>query len=108
MLRRFAKITGEPDELFDIHTLRMRCQVADLHVLDHATAEVGSSTTLLRDEQRHMAPSHRLAVELSDQSAVAEGGTPFDATIAYLLPPPVLLEQDRLSVFVCQGGCEIK
>src|ERR1700732_5386231 len=36
---RFAKMGGEPDDLCDIHTLGVRCQVADLHVLDHATAK---------------------------------------------------------------------
>src|SRR5271168_2027965 len=33
--------------------------------------EAGSWTTPLRDEQRHMAPRHRLAIELSDQKDVA-------------------------------------
>ena len=36
---RFAKMAGEPNDLCDIHTLGVRCQVADLHVLDHATAK---------------------------------------------------------------------
>ena len=43
----------EPEDIRDIHSLRVRCQVADLHVLDHATAkrahgqllcEMGSAT----------------------------------------------------------------
>ena len=36
---RFAKVAGEPDDLLDIHALCVRCQVADLHILDHATAK---------------------------------------------------------------------
>src|SRR5271169_1339713 len=32
-------MAGEPDNLFDVGTLRVRRQVADLHVLDHATAK---------------------------------------------------------------------
>src|SRR5690242_19177607 len=39
LLRRCAKMAGEPDDLFDVGTLRVRCQVADLHVFDHATAK---------------------------------------------------------------------
>jgi len=39
MLRGFAEMASEPDDLFDIGTLRLRCQVANLHVLDHATAK---------------------------------------------------------------------
>lgn len=37
--RRFAKVAGEPDDLRDIHALRVRGQVADLHIVDHATAK---------------------------------------------------------------------
>ena len=37
--RRLTKMAGEPDDLRNIHALRIRCQVADLHVLDHATAK---------------------------------------------------------------------
>ena len=61
MLGRFAKVAGEPDDLFDVHTLRVRCQVADLHVLDHATAKRAHGQLLCEMEQRHMAPPHRLA-----------------------------------------------
>jgi hypothetical protein len=32
-------MAGEPDHLCDIYTLGVRCQVADLHVFDHATAK---------------------------------------------------------------------
>jgi hypothetical protein len=39
MFRRFTKIRSEPDDLFNIHTLRMRCQVTDLHVLNHAATK---------------------------------------------------------------------
>ena len=35
---RFAKMAGEPIDLCDIYTLGVRCQVADLHVLDHAAS----------------------------------------------------------------------
>jgi hypothetical protein len=34
-VRRFAKVTGEPKDIRDVHTLRVRCQVADLHVGEH-------------------------------------------------------------------------
>jgi hypothetical protein len=30
-------VAGEPDDLRDIHALRVRGQVADLHIVDHAT-----------------------------------------------------------------------
>src|ERR1700692_4113599 len=36
---RFTKMAGEVDALRDIHTLRVRCQVPNLHVFDHATAK---------------------------------------------------------------------
>jgi hypothetical protein len=36
---RFAKMAGEVDNLRDIHTLRVRSQVANLHVFDHTTAK---------------------------------------------------------------------
>ena len=39
MFRRFAKVAGEPANLLDIHALRVQSQVADLHVLDHATTK---------------------------------------------------------------------
>ena len=67
----FAKVTGEPEDLRDVHALRVRRQVADLHVLDHATAkrahgqlpcETNSATWRRRD---------RLAIKLSDQGEVA-------------------------------------
>ena len=32
---------GEPDDLLNVHALRVQVQVADLHVLDHAVAKVG-------------------------------------------------------------------
>ena len=32
-------MAGEPDDLFDVGTLRVRREIADLHVLDHATAK---------------------------------------------------------------------
>src|SRR6202030_3297287 len=41
------------------------CEFACLRSFD---GEAGSWTTPLRDEPRHMAPRHRLAIELSDQS----------------------------------------
>jgi hypothetical protein len=36
---RFTKMTGEVENLRDIHTLRVRSQVANLHVFDHTTAK---------------------------------------------------------------------
>src|SRR5271157_915021 len=39
MLRRSAKIPGEPDDVFDIRTLRMPRKVADLHILDQPTTK---------------------------------------------------------------------
>jgi hypothetical protein len=36
---RFAKMAGEVDNLRDIHTLRVRSQIANLHVFDHTTAK---------------------------------------------------------------------
>jgi hypothetical protein len=39
MFGRFAEMAGEPEHLGDVNALRVRCQVADLHVLDHATAK---------------------------------------------------------------------
>src|SRR5208283_973138 len=36
---RLAKVAGEPDDLRDIDALRVRGQVADLHIIDHATAK---------------------------------------------------------------------
>ena len=38
-IRRFTKMTGEVENLRDIHTLRVRSQVANLHVFDHTTAK---------------------------------------------------------------------
>jgi len=38
---RFTKMAGEVDDLRDIHTLRVRGQVPNLHVVDHATAQSG-------------------------------------------------------------------
>jgi hypothetical protein len=32
-------MASEPGDMFDIGTLRVRCQVADLHILDHATGK---------------------------------------------------------------------
>jgi hypothetical protein len=32
-------VGGEPSNLLDIHALRVQSQVADLHVIDHATAK---------------------------------------------------------------------
>jgi hypothetical protein len=46
------------------------CKFACLRSCD---GEAGSSTTPLRDEPRHVTPGHRLAIELSDQSKVANG-----------------------------------
>jgi hypothetical protein len=37
-IRRFAKMAGEVNDLRNIHTLRVRSQIANLHVFDHATA----------------------------------------------------------------------
>jgi N-acyl-D-aspartate/D-glutamate deacylase len=37
--RSFAKATGVPTNLLGIHALCVQGQVADLHVLDHATAK---------------------------------------------------------------------
>src|SRR5271166_4848028 len=39
MLRRSAKIPGEPDDVLDIRTLRMPRKVADLHILDQPTTK---------------------------------------------------------------------
>jgi hypothetical protein len=36
---RFAKVAGETDDLRDIHALRVRCQIADLHIVDHSAAK---------------------------------------------------------------------
>jgi hypothetical protein len=49
-------MAGEPDDLLDLHTLCVRCQVADLHIFDH--------TATKPDRRRE----HRLAVELSEQA----------------------------------------
>ena len=38
-IRRFTKMTGEVENLRDVHTLRVRSQVANLHVFDHTTAK---------------------------------------------------------------------
>jgi hypothetical protein len=38
-VRRLAKMAGEPNDLCDVHALRVRCQVADLHIIDHASKE---------------------------------------------------------------------
>jgi transposase len=38
-VRRLAKMAGEPNDLCDVHALRVRCQVADLHIIDHPTAK---------------------------------------------------------------------
>src|SRR5712664_1951922 len=71
-LRRFAKMAGEPGDLFDIGRLGSLGEIADPHVLDHAKAKWGHEQIPLRDERRHMAPAHRLAAELSDQSKEAD------------------------------------
>jgi hypothetical protein len=34
-----AKVAGKPDDLCDINAPRVRCQVADLHIVDHPTAK---------------------------------------------------------------------
>jgi hypothetical protein len=39
MLRRSAKIPGEPDDVLDIRPLRMPRKVADLHILDQPTTK---------------------------------------------------------------------
>ena len=67
MLRRFAKIPAKPDDLFDIRTLRMSRQVADLHILDQPTTKRAHGQLLCEMGQRHMAPADRLAIELSGQ-----------------------------------------
>jgi hypothetical protein len=38
-LWRLAEIAGEPSDLRDVHTLRVRRQVADLHIIDHTAAK---------------------------------------------------------------------
>jgi hypothetical protein len=65
-------MAGEPGDLFDIGRLGSLGEIADPHVLDHAKAKCGHDQTPLRDEPRHMAPAHRLAAELSDQSKEAD------------------------------------
>ena len=39
LIGRFAEMAGEAGDLLDVDALGVRRQVADLHVLDHATAK---------------------------------------------------------------------
>lgn len=65
--RRLAKMAGEPRNLLDVGSLRMRREITGSACPRSYGGEVGSLPTPLRNEQRHMAPPHRLAVELSGQ-----------------------------------------
>src|SRR5580698_6657220 len=68
---RFTKVAGEMDDLRDIHSLRVRCQIPDLHVLDHATAKRAHGQLLCETNRATWRRSDRLAIELSDQREVA-------------------------------------
>jgi hypothetical protein len=41
LFRRLAEMAGEAGDLFDVGSLRQRCEIADPHVLDHAKAKWG-------------------------------------------------------------------
>jgi len=69
-----CEVTGQPKDIRDVHTLRVRCQIADLHVLNHATAKQAHGQLLARRTAPHGA-GYRLAVELSDQGEVRSVAT---------------------------------
>jgi hypothetical protein len=64
--RRFAKVACEPDDLGDIHALvfgvRLRICISSI-----MRRRSGLRDNSFVDGQRHRAPAHRLAIELSDQ-----------------------------------------
>ena len=64
---RLAEMAGEPGNLLDVNPLRLRREVTDSAYPRSCGGEAVSLATPLQDEQRHTAPPHRLAVELSGE-----------------------------------------
>ena len=68
---------GEPGNLLDVNSLRLRREVTDPHILDHAAAKWGHWQLLYETNGATWRHQHRLAVELSgqrkDQAVVANG-----------------------------------
>ena len=46
--RRLAEVAGKLGDLLQIRPLRVRCEIADLHVVGHALAEWGHGRLLCR------------------------------------------------------------
>src|SRR5580698_5708144 len=69
---RFTKVAGEMDDLRDIHSLRVWCHVADLHVLDHATAKRAHGQLPCETISATWRRRYRPAVGLSGQGEVAD------------------------------------
>jgi hypothetical protein len=62
-LWRLAEMAGELGDLLQIRPLRVQREIADLHVLGHALAELYHGTAPLRDEARDRPPLHDPAIE---------------------------------------------
>ena len=61
------KIPAKPDNLLDMLRVAYAPKGYGFAYLRSTDGEAGSWTTPVRDGQRHMAPPHRLAIELSGQ-----------------------------------------
>src|SRR5271157_3680915 len=74
MLRRSAKIPGEPDDVFDIRTLRMPRKVADLHILDQPTTKRAHGQLLCEMDSATWRP--HIVSRLSWQASGGSGASP--------------------------------
>jgi hypothetical protein len=59
-------MAGEPTNLLDIHALRVQRQVADLHILDHATAKRAHRQLLCETDSATW--RHRIVAQRSRQT----------------------------------------
>src|SRR5580704_16980096 len=64
--RRLAKMAGEPGNLLNVNSLRLRREVTDPHILDHAAAKRGHWQLLC--ETNSATWRHRIVSRLSCQA----------------------------------------